>query len=144
MSHVKITTTNHPTTGKPDIETLDKFNEYANVSYELDQEIDYEQLDYIQNEISEFNRLNSTMRNQPYTTLIVLTGLPKKQTLKEMRQSRQMSIVKAASLAEVSYPSLRNWEQGKVEPSLLSIDRLLKLYDYSYNELDLEPFNKNN
>lgn len=68
---------------------------------------------------------------------IVLT---EKHTLHQMRETTKINGAAVARLCGVSYRTLRNWEIGENIPNILKINELLKIYGYSFYELDLSPF----
>lgn len=63
-----------------------------------------------------------------------------KKTLKALREEKGLSLTKAAALAAVSYPSLINWENGNAKPNVVSLERLLSLYDATFENLDLSIY----
>lgn len=65
-----------------------------------------------------------------------------KHTIKEMRQSNNLTAMDVAKQSSITYHSLRNWETGANIPNILNIHSLLKLYGYHFNQLDLEMYYK--
>ncbi|WP_078598595.1 helix-turn-helix domain-containing protein [Evansella clarkii] len=65
---------------------------------------------------------------------------PKSLTLYEMRKTSGYSGMVVADICGVSYRSLLNWEKGAAIPNVIHVDDLLKIYGYSFYELDLAPF----
>lgn len=63
-------------------------------------------------------------------------------TYEVMRQQSGYPGAAAAELCDVSYRSIRNWEEGKSIPNVVNADDLLRLYGYSFYELDMVPFFK--
>lgn len=65
---------------------------------------------------------------------------PKTLTLHEMRKQSGVSGARATEYANISYRALLNWESGKNVPNLIGIIRLLEIYGYSFDQLDVSPF----
>lgn len=66
--------------------------------------------------------------------------IPRQYTLEEMRKisgKKKDDIVKECN---VSYKSIRNWETGTNIPNIINIFDLLKIYGFSFYELDLTLF----
>ena len=64
----------------------------------------------------------------------------KKLTLLEMRRNGGLTGDEAANLSGITYRSLRNWETGANIPDIISIDNLLNIYGYTFNELNIDAF----
>lgn len=65
---------------------------------------------------------------------------PETLTLYEMRKQSGVSGARATEYANISYRALLNWESGKNVPNLIGIIRLLEIYGYSFDQLDVSPF----
>lgn len=65
---------------------------------------------------------------------------PKCLSLYDMRQRSGYSGAAVAEICGASYRSLRNWETGGSIPNIINVDDLLRIYGYSFYELDLTTF----
>ena len=70
-------------------------------------------------------------------------SVSKKQTLRDMRTSKNMTVTEVASLSGISYPSLLNYESVKNIPNLIVGSKLLSLYEQSVDNLDMSPWENN-
>lgn len=68
--------------------------------------------------------------------------IPKQHTLHEMRKISGISGSTVARLCNTTYQSLRNWEDGETIPNIVVIHDLLRIYGFTYEQLDLTPFFK--
>lgn len=58
-----------------------------------------------------------------------------KEKLKELRQERRFSQRTIAEALDIAVSTYANWEQGRTEPSIYDIYRLIEIYDIEANEL---------
>jgi len=63
-----------------------------------------------------------------------------KLTLRDMRTHSKKSANTIARQCKTTPQSVYNWENGRVIPNIVIIDLLLKLYGYTYDDLDISPF----
>lgn len=58
-----------------------------------------------------------------------------KEKLKELRQEKRVSQNEVAEALGVAVSTYANWEQGRTEPSIYDIYRLIEIYGIEANEL---------
>lgn len=58
-----------------------------------------------------------------------------KEKLKELRQERRFSQRTIAESLDIAVSTYANWEQGRTEPSIYDIYRLIEIYGIEANEL---------
>ncbi|MCH5147083.1 MAG: helix-turn-helix transcriptional regulator [Clostridiales bacterium] len=58
-----------------------------------------------------------------------------KEKLKELRQERRFSQRTIAEALDIAVSTYANWEQGRTEPSIYDIYRLIEIYGIEANEL---------
>lgn len=58
-----------------------------------------------------------------------------KEKLKELRQERRFSQRAIAEALDIAVSTYANWEQGRTEPSIYDIYRLIEIYGIEANEL---------
>lgn len=58
-----------------------------------------------------------------------------KEKLKELRQERRFSQRTIAEALDIAVSTYVNWEQGRTEPSIYDIYRLIEIYGIEANEL---------
>ncbi len=64
----------------------------------------------------------------------------KKTSIKQMRIDKNLTVTEAASISNISYPSLLNYESAATIPNVIVVIKLLSLYERSFDELDLSPW----
>lgn len=64
-----------------------------------------------------------------------------KEKLKELRQERRFSQRMIAEALDIAVSTYANWEQGRTEPSIYDLYRLIEIYGIEADELfDLSEF----
>lgn len=61
-------------------------------------------------------------------------------SLFEMRKNSGLTAKRIVEIAGTTEQSLRNWEKGVSTPNITFVEKLLAIYNYTYDDLDKSTF----